>query len=119
MKVIAEGFNSFETNKKPIGIIKYLPDPKSVIALIKSARLERRLRTRPCGQRGFPNRLIADSRLFFAENNLGSWIDVGCGVGVLRAVRGRDGAKEGAAASRSPAGAGRGVLDRPDGGCMA
>ncbi|MGS0757494.1 PEP-utilizing enzyme [Roseateles sp. GG27B] len=40
MKVIAEGFNSFETSKKPIGTVKYLPDPKSVIALIKSGKLK-------------------------------------------------------------------------------
>lgn len=40
MKVIAEGFNSFETSKKPIGIVKYLPDPKSVIALIQSGKLK-------------------------------------------------------------------------------
>jgi phosphoenolpyruvate-protein kinase (PTS system EI component) len=40
MKVIAEGFNSFETKKKPIGTVKYLPDPKSVIALIQSGKLK-------------------------------------------------------------------------------
>lgn len=40
MKAIAEGFNSFETSKKPIGSIKYLPDPKSVIALIQSGKLK-------------------------------------------------------------------------------
>ncbi len=40
MNVIAEGFNSFETNKKPIGVVKYLPDPKSVIALIQSGKLK-------------------------------------------------------------------------------
>ena len=40
MTVIAEGFNSFETKKKPIGTVKYLPDPKSVIALIKSGKLK-------------------------------------------------------------------------------
>jgi len=40
MKAIAEGFNSFETSKKPIGTIKYLPDPKSVIALIQSGKLK-------------------------------------------------------------------------------
>ena len=40
MTVIAEGFNSFETTKKPIGIVKYLPDPKSVIALIQSGKLK-------------------------------------------------------------------------------
>jgi phosphoenolpyruvate-protein kinase (PTS system EI component) len=40
MKVIAEGYNSFETDKAPIGTVKYLPDPKSVIALIQSGRLK-------------------------------------------------------------------------------
>ena len=40
MKAIAEGFNSFETSKKPIGTVKYLPDPKSVIALIQSGKLK-------------------------------------------------------------------------------
>lgn len=40
MTVIAEGFNSFETPKKPIGTVKYLPDPKSVIALIQSGKLK-------------------------------------------------------------------------------
>lgn len=40
MKAIAEGFNSFETDKKPIGTIKFLPDPKSVIALIQSGKLK-------------------------------------------------------------------------------
>lgn len=40
MTLIAEGFNSFETPKKPIGIVKYLPDPPSVIALIKSGKLK-------------------------------------------------------------------------------
>jgi phosphoenolpyruvate-protein kinase (PTS system EI component) len=40
MAIIAEGFNSFETNKTPSGTIKYLPDPKSVIALIQSGKLK-------------------------------------------------------------------------------
>lgn len=40
MKVIAEGFNSFETGKKPTGTVKYLPDPKSVISLIQSGKLK-------------------------------------------------------------------------------
>jgi len=40
MTIIAEGFNSFETQKKPIGIVKFLPDPPSVIALIKSGKLK-------------------------------------------------------------------------------
>lgn len=39
MKIIAEGFNSFDTKKSPEGIIKYLKDPKSVIALIQSKKL--------------------------------------------------------------------------------
>src|SRR5580698_3837344 len=43
MKVIAEGFNSFETNKKPVGIVKYLPDPKSVIGLIQSGKLKQHI----------------------------------------------------------------------------
>jgi hypothetical protein len=40
VKLIAEGLNSFETAKKPVGIVKYLPDPKSVIALIQSGKLK-------------------------------------------------------------------------------
>lgn len=40
MKLIAQGFNSFETPKKPIGTVKYLPDPKAVIALIQSGKLK-------------------------------------------------------------------------------
>jgi len=40
MKIIAEGFNSFETDKMPVGTIKYLPDPKSVINLISSGKLK-------------------------------------------------------------------------------
>jgi hypothetical protein len=40
MNVFAEGFNSFETDKRPIGTVKYLPDPKSVIALIQSGKLK-------------------------------------------------------------------------------
>ena len=31
---------------------------------------------RPCGQRGFPNQQLTDSRLFFAESGVGSWFDV-------------------------------------------
>lgn len=40
MNVIAEGFNSFNTKKQPIGTIKYLPDPQSVISLIGSGGLD-------------------------------------------------------------------------------
>jgi hypothetical protein len=41
-------------------------------------------RPKRCGQSGFPNRLIADSRLVFAESRVGSWFNVGQGMGVLR-----------------------------------
>lgn len=40
MDVIAEGFNSFETDKTPEGMIKYLPNPQSVIKLISSGKLK-------------------------------------------------------------------------------
>jgi len=40
MTVIAEGYNSFETKKRPSGTVKYLPDPKSVIQLIQSGKLK-------------------------------------------------------------------------------
>jgi phosphoenolpyruvate-protein kinase (PTS system EI component) len=40
MSVVAEGYNSFDTKKKPSGTIKYLPDPKSVIGLIQSGKLK-------------------------------------------------------------------------------
>jgi phosphoenolpyruvate-protein kinase (PTS system EI component) len=40
MSYIAEGYNSFETKKTPSGIVKYLPDPKSVIGLIQSGKLK-------------------------------------------------------------------------------
>jgi signal transduction protein with GAF and PtsI domain len=40
MNFVAEGYNSFDTKKTPSGVIKYLPDPKSVIALIQSGKLK-------------------------------------------------------------------------------
>jgi signal transduction protein with GAF and PtsI domain len=40
MEFIAEGYNSFETKKAPTGVIKYLPDPKSVLTLIQSGKLK-------------------------------------------------------------------------------
>src|SRR5271154_1785396 len=40
MNYVAEGYNSFETKKAPVGVVKYLPDPKSVIALIQSGKLK-------------------------------------------------------------------------------
>jgi len=40
MTVIAEGYNAFETNKSPSGSIKYLPDPASVMTLIRSGKIK-------------------------------------------------------------------------------
>jgi signal transduction protein with GAF and PtsI domain len=40
MEYIAEGYNSFDTKKTPSGVIKYLPDPKSVLTLIRSGKLK-------------------------------------------------------------------------------
>ena len=40
MQFIAEGYNSFETKKTPSGVVKYLPDPKSVLSLIQSGKLK-------------------------------------------------------------------------------
>src|SRR5262252_10936602 len=40
MNYVAEGYNSFETKKTPSGVVKYLPDPKSFIALIQSGKLK-------------------------------------------------------------------------------
>lgn len=40
MTLLAQGFNSFETKKKAQGEVIYLPDPQSVIKLIKSGKLK-------------------------------------------------------------------------------
>jgi phosphoenolpyruvate synthase/pyruvate phosphate dikinase len=40
MSVVAEGYNAFETNNKPSGVVKYLPDPASVMSLIRSGSLK-------------------------------------------------------------------------------
>ncbi len=40
MNYIAEGYNSFDTKKTPSGVVKYLPDPKSVLTLIQSGKLK-------------------------------------------------------------------------------
>lgn len=40
MSVVAEGYNAFETNNKPSGVVKYLPDPASVMGLIRSGTLK-------------------------------------------------------------------------------
>lgn len=43
MSVVAEGYNSFDTKKKPSGTVKYLSDPKSVIGLIQSGKLKQHI----------------------------------------------------------------------------
>lgn len=40
MTVIAEGYNAFETNKAPTGSVKYLPDPASVMAVVRSGKIK-------------------------------------------------------------------------------
>lgn len=40
MSVIAEGYNAFETNKAPSGSVKYLPDPASVMALVRGGKIK-------------------------------------------------------------------------------
>lgn len=40
MTVIAEGYNAFETSKVPTGSVKYLPDPASVMSLIRSGQIK-------------------------------------------------------------------------------
>ncbi|RBP16062.1 PEP-utilizing family enzyme [Roseiarcus fermentans] len=40
MSYVAEGYNSFETKKTPSGVVKFLPDPKSVLSLIQSGKLK-------------------------------------------------------------------------------
>lgn len=40
MTVIAEGYNAFETSKSPSGSVKYLPDPASVMTLIRSGKIK-------------------------------------------------------------------------------
>ena len=43
MKVIAQGYNSFETRKAPEGEVIYLPNPQSVIKLIQSGKLKQHI----------------------------------------------------------------------------
>lgn len=40
MTVLAEGFNAFETDKTPEGIVKYLGSPQDVISLLSSGKLQ-------------------------------------------------------------------------------
>jgi len=40
MSVLAEGFNTFNTEKKASGSVKYLADPQAVIALIQGGKIK-------------------------------------------------------------------------------
>lgn len=40
MEILAEGYNVFDTDKSPEGVVKYLDAPKDVIALIQSGKLK-------------------------------------------------------------------------------
>ena len=40
MTVVAEGYNVFDTQKKPSGVVKYLNNPQAVIQLIQSGKLK-------------------------------------------------------------------------------
>jgi signal transduction protein with GAF and PtsI domain len=40
MTVLAEGYNAFETTKSPSGTVVYLPDPPSVMKLIRSGKIK-------------------------------------------------------------------------------
>src|SRR6202789_2980270 len=40
MEILAEGYNVFDTEKSPAGIVKYLDSPKDVISLIQSGKLK-------------------------------------------------------------------------------
>ena len=40
MEILAEGYNVFDTEKSPSGIVKYLDSPKDVISLIQSGKLK-------------------------------------------------------------------------------
>ena len=39
-QVLAQGYNVFETDKRPSGVVKYLASPQDVIALIQSGKLK-------------------------------------------------------------------------------
>ena len=40
MEILAEGFNAFETDRRPSGVVKYLGSPQDVITLIQSGKLK-------------------------------------------------------------------------------
>lgn len=39
MQVVAEGYSAFETNKSPVGEVKYLDSPQDVIEVVQSGHL--------------------------------------------------------------------------------
>jgi len=39
-QVLAQGYNVFETDKRPSGVVKYLASPQDVIGLIQSGKLK-------------------------------------------------------------------------------
>ncbi len=43
LKLVAEGYNCFETEKKPEGTILYLPNPNAVISLLQSGNLKKHI----------------------------------------------------------------------------
>jgi hypothetical protein len=40
MEILAEGYNAFETDRRPSGVVKYLGSPQDVITLIQSGKLK-------------------------------------------------------------------------------
>lgn len=40
MEILAEGYNAFETEKRPSGVVRYLGSPQDVIGLIQSGKLK-------------------------------------------------------------------------------
>lgn len=43
MTVVARGYNTFETNKKPSGVVHYLESPQDVLNLIQSGELAEKI----------------------------------------------------------------------------
>jgi hypothetical protein len=42
-QVLAQGYNVFETDKRPSGVVKYLASPQDVIGLIQSGKLKQHI----------------------------------------------------------------------------
>lgn len=43
MSILAEGYNTFNTDKRPAGTVRYLATPQAVIELIQSGRLKQHI----------------------------------------------------------------------------